>query len=88
MSCHQCKCNLCARSVELSPQYFTPGEVDAVCWSCDECSGYDPKKRSQYRRECPSYLKPEKLGKLREVAANHYAQAARAKFTVIVGGKR
>ena len=63
MSCYECKCNLCANSSELTGRYFTPGECDFFCYTCDECRHYDGdyRKKSNQRRDCDKYKEPEEL---------------------------
>lgn len=70
MSCYRCKCNFCARSCELYAEYVTPGEVDSVCFSCDECRNYDgdPRKKNQWRGECPDFVEPAKYVEARALA--------------------
>lgn len=83
MSCYQCKCNFCARSSELYAEYVTPGEVDEVCFACDECCEYDgdQRKKRQWCKECQDFVEPKKLIEAR-------AAAKRKQFRVIQGGMR
>lgn len=90
--CYGCLCDTCVHSVELHRQYFTPGETDIPCFTCDECRIYDGdyRKRDGYHDECPQYTEAKKAVEARlryeEEAADKRARAARAKFTVIKGG--
>ncbi len=79
MSCQQCACNLCAKSVELPLALFTPGEVTEPCFACDDCRRYggDYSKPTQERRICELYQRPAKLEK----------KTTKTKFVVIKGGK-
>lgn len=79
MSCYGCKCNFCANSVELGPPYWTPGECDFSCFTCDECKWYDGdmKKRSQWRGECPHFKEPAKRIQIHREAAEREAQRRR-----------
>ncbi len=88
MSCQQCICNLCAKSVELTPTLFTPGEATEPCFTCDDCRRYDGdhSKPTQERRSCGMYQRPAKLLGVREAAAERQAQQRRANFKVIKGG--
>ena len=63
MACFGCKCNLCARSCEIYSKYITIGEIDEVCFSCDDCKHWnnDYSKKSMWRLECPDFVEPEKL---------------------------
>ena len=36
-NCIGCVCNACVYNADLDPQYFTPGEIDNVCFNCDDC---------------------------------------------------
>ena len=87
MSCQQCVCNLCAKSVELPVTLFTPGEAAEPCFTCDECRRYggDYSKPTQERRSCGMYQAPAKMG-VREAAIERQAQQRRANFQVIKGG--
>ena len=69
MSCQQCVCNLCAKSVELPVTLFTPGEAAEPCFTCDECRRYggDYSKPTQERRSCGMYQAPAKMVGVREV---------------------
>ncbi len=97
MSCQQCVCNLCAKSVELSPGLFTPGEATEPCFTCDECHRYDGEwwnKPDQKWRTCERYQAPAKLAEIRERVearrarkADRAAQERRLKFKVIRGGR-
>lgn len=73
MSCPDCKCNICANSVEIGPTYFTPGDGDFPCFTCDECRHYDGdyNKKSMWRPDCAKYKEPEKRrnAKAKEAAA-------------------
>ena len=88
MSCQQCVCNLCAKSVELTPTLFTPGEAAEPCFTCDECRRYggDYSKPTQERRSCGMYQAPAKMVGVREAAIERQAQQRRANFQVIKGG--
>ena len=88
MSCQQCVCNLCAKSVELPVTLFTPGEAAEPCFTCDECRRYggDYSKPTQERRSCGMYQAPAKMGGGREAAIERQAQQRRANFQVIKGG--
>lgn len=88
MSCQQCICNLCAKSVELTPTLFTPGEATEPCFTCDECRRYDGdhSKKSQWRKSCGRYQAPAKLEGVRERAADRRARQRRLNFRVIKGG--
>ena len=82
MSCYGCKCNLCANSSELSGRYFTPGECDFFCYTCDECRHYDGdwSKRTMWRQECSKYKEPRQL---QEDRANKAAARMRQQIHVI-----
>lgn len=88
MSCQQCVCNLCAKSVELPVTLFTPGEAAEPCFTCDECRRYggDYSKPTQERRSCGMYQAPAKMVGVREAAIERQAQQRRANFQVIKGG--
>lgn len=87
MSCQQCICNLCAKSVELMPTLFTPGEAAEPCFTCDECRRYggDYSKPTQERRSCGMYQAPAKLEGVKERAADRRARQRRLNFRVIKG---
>lgn len=78
MSCEGCKCNFCAHSCELPARFITIGEVDEVCFTCDDCKhwGGDYSKRSMWRQDCPNYLEPQKF-------ADHCAHMQRAKLRIV-----
>ncbi len=90
MSCYGCKCNTCANSVELGPPYWTPGEGDFLCFTCDECRRYDGNwgKKSQWRPDCERYKIPKKLIEAHRRAAEWEAEKLRRQFRVIKGGKQ
>lgn len=90
MSCFGCKCNFCARNVELEPKYFTPGEVKAVedlCYDCDDCYLYggDHSKRAKWRPDCPGYMEAQKYTDAARKYADKRAAVARSKFVVLKG---
>ena len=96
MSCQTCKCNTCARSAELWTGWFTPGEVgdvERVCYICDDCWWYDGAagKSRRTRLDCPGYQAAQKYVESKRCAedrrAEKEARAARSRFTVIRGGK-
>lgn len=93
--CYGCLCDTCTNSVELLLGYFTVGEAQEPCFSCDECRYFDgdTEKRSQWRDTCSRYIEAKKAiearkreMKRREEAENRRAQAIRATFKVIKGG--
>lgn len=88
MSCQQCICNLCAKSVELTPTLFTPGEAAEPCFTCDECRHYDGdhSKKSQWRRSCGRYQAPAKMEGVKERSDDRRARQRRLNFRVIKGG--
>lgn len=77
-----CHCEICARNAILPNEYYTPGEVDDVCFICEECKLYDGDclKSSQQRHGCAYYLEPQKLEDVE-------ARDKRRCFRVIKGGK-
>lgn len=89
MSCGDCKCNFCANSVELGLPYFTPGEGDFPCFTCDECKHYDGdwKKKSQWRPDCEHYKTPAKKIEAHRRATEWEAEKRRRQLRVIKGGK-
>lgn len=88
MSCQQCICNLCAKSVELMPTLFTPGEATEPCFTCDECRWYDgdTRKKSQWRQSCEGYQAPAKMEGAKDRAADRRARQLRANFKIIKRG--
>ena len=85
MTCAGCMCNFCARSCELYSGYFTPGEVDECCFTCDDCRNYDGdhRKKSMHRFKCPYYIKPQKYAEMENRRAEAKAKTARSKFRLI-----
>lgn len=83
MSCFGCKCNHCARNCNLEPWYVTIGEVDEVCFNCDDCVQYGSAhaKKDLWKGECKHYLKPAKL-------EEQEIRNRRAAMRVIEGGKK
>ncbi len=66
-----CICKNCARDVNC--MYFTPGEVDSICYNCDDCvSGTN----SGWKDSCDNYKEPIKL-------AEHRAEMRRRKLEII-----
>lgn len=81
MSCYGCVCRFCARSVELEPGYFTPGELPEgveACFACDECYYYggDRSKGYQWRPECSGMIEARKYLEAK-------ARAQRAKLRIV-----
>lgn len=60
--CYGCLCDTCANSVELTSWYFTIGESEEPCFSCDECRHYDGDmgKRDQWHGTCPRHIEAKK----------------------------
>ena len=85
MSCGTCKCNFCAYNCNLPAQFVTIGEVNEVCFTCDDCKhwGGDCSKRSMWRPDCPNYLEPQKLTEHRAQQAERCAQVRRAKLHIV-----
>jgi len=65
--CIGCRCNICALNVNLDLQYFTPGEVDSVCFNCDDCCVGNGDGRCM--PECSSFRKPEKKQEMESLIA-------------------
>ena len=85
MSCLECKCNRCANSVELSCEYFTPGEGDFPCFTCDECKHFDGdwSKRTKWRRDCDKYKLPARKIELQREAAEREAARRRRQIRLL-----
>lgn len=80
MSCEGCRCYFCARNVDLGTEYFTPGEVDEVCFNCDDCYYFSDNNMDFNRKTtCAKYVEPAKLVESR-------AKHRRKLFKVINGG--
>ena len=77
-----CICDICARNAMLDREYYTLGEVDDICWICEECTLYDGDclKFNQQRHSCEYYLEPQKLEEVK-------AQDRRRCFRILKGGK-
>lgn len=93
--CYGCLCDTCANSVELLSWYFTAGEVEEPCFTCDECRHYDGDmgKRDQWHGTCPRYIEAQKAAEARKrelerraEAEEKRAQDIRATFKIIKGG--
>lgn len=70
MSCLGCKCIFCARNVDLSLEYFSPGEIKKasdLCYDCDACEGIG--KQNLYKRGCPRFKEAVKSIEARITAA-------------------
>lgn len=89
-NCIGCVCNACVYNADLDPQYFTPGEVDGVCFNCDDCmttnghSRWDEERgcwSGRWKGECDHFRKPAKKVEME-------ARIARAKLKVIGGNSR
>lgn len=77
-------------SVELLSWYVTIGEAVEPCFSCDDCRHYDGdlRKRSQWHdATCPRYIEAKKAREARAQQEEKRAQALRATFKVIKGGR-
>lgn len=88
--CYGCVCDTCANSVELLSWYVTIGEAVEPCFSCDDCRHYDGdlRKRSQWHdATCPRYIEAKKAREARAQQEEKRAQALRATFKVIKGGR-
>ena len=88
--CYGCACDTCANSVELLSWYVTIGEAAEPCFSCDDCRHYDGdlRKRSQWHDvTCPRYIEAKKAREARAQQEEKRAQALRATFKVIKGGR-
>lgn len=70
MSCYKCLCNFCAKNCELYSEYVTIGEVDEICFNCDDCQIYDGDYRKPYlkRRECEKFVEAQKYTEARAAA--------------------
>lgn len=86
-ACFGCKCNTCARNVNITPGLFTPGEIDECCFNCDDCivsdghGRWDSEKTcysGYWKGDCLNYAEPRKYAEQR-------AQSARRSFHVIGG---
>lgn len=92
MSCFGCLCNFCARNVN-NLQYFTPGEVDACCFNCDDCIDSGGRGRGSYpytgrwKGECPDFLEAQKHVEMRAKREDARAKAARGNFVLIGRGE-
>ena len=51
-SCIGCVCNVCVYNADLDPQYFTPGEIDNVCFNCDDCMTTNGHSQWDEKRCC------------------------------------
>lgn len=51
----------------MGSQYFTPGEVDAVCFNCDDCSAGNGD--GHWITECSAFLKPKKKEEMESLIA-------------------
>lgn len=90
--CYGCLCDTCANSDELLSWYFTPGETEEPCFSCDECRHYDGdiKKDDQWTNSCQRYIETRKAKSAREqeIARREEKRARylRSTLRVIKGG--
>lgn len=93
--CYGCLCDTCANSVELLSWYFTLGEGEEPCFSCDECRHYDGDlhKPDQWHNTCPRHIEAKKAVEARKRELEHRAKAEdrrakaiRATFKIIKGG--
>ncbi len=87
--CYGCLCDTCANSVELLSWYMTIGECVEPCFSCDECRHYDGDlhKPDQWHGTCPRHIEAKKAIEARAREVERRAQAVRATFKVIKGGR-
>lgn len=97
--CYGCLCDTCANSVELLSWYFTAGEAEEPCFSCDDCLHYDGslEKPDHWHNECHRYIEAKKAidsrrrelirrGKIEAKLAQERAQDIRTTFKIIKGG--
>lgn len=96
-ACFGCRCNTCARNVNITPGLFTPGEVDECCFNCDDCMAtngtarWDPDKgqySGRWKGECQEYLEPKKYAEQKARAEREKANAARRSLRVVKPGSK